>query len=104
MAASNRDSRNTFFSAVSAMVPMTPEDAHRIVVNPLNIAKTQTETAAHVRVDFGPNKTAVELLNNCYNQVVSVVNNKNTIEQKNAVDQENTAAADDVVSTPSFRS
>lgn len=103
MAASNRDSRNTFFSAVSAMVPMTPEDAHRIVVNPLNIAKTQTEKAAHVRADFEPNQKAAELLNNCYNRVAAVMSNKNAIEQENTVEQQNTAAADDVVSTPSFR-
>lgn len=95
-------SANNGLASVSAMVPMTPEDAHRIVVNPLNIAKTQTEKAAHVRADFEPTKRAAEVISNCYNKINAVVNNK--IEEQITVEQEFTTEADEaVVSTPSYR-
>lgn len=91
-------------ASVSAMVPMTPEDAHRIVVNPVHTAKSQTEKAAHVRSDFEPNQKAAEILNNCYNRVTAVVSNKLTEEKNATAEQEYTTEADEtVVSTPSYR-
>ncbi|WP_133136888.1 hypothetical protein [Legionella rowbothamii] len=91
-------------ASVSAMVPMTPEDAHRIVVYPVHTAKTQTEKAAHVRSDFEPNQKAAEILNTCYNRVNAVVNNKYAAEENITAEQEYTTEPDEaVVSTPSYR-
>ncbi|WP_058533112.1 hypothetical protein [Legionella saoudiensis] len=93
-------------ASVSAMVPMTPEDAHRIVVNPVYTAKTQTEKAAHVRSDFEPNQKAAEVLNKCYNRVNAVVNNNYAVEEKVTAERDFSPEMnedDAVVSTPSFR-
>lgn len=60
------------FSNLSAMVPITQDDAHRIVVGPLEKLATQTEKAAHIRKD-SLNKDGFEALHKCKEDIASVL-------------------------------
>lgn len=58
---------------VSAMVPMTPNDVHRIVVAPLEKLAMQTEKAAHIRQDSS-NKAGFDALQKCNEEVARALN------------------------------
>lgn len=62
-----------FFSKLSGMVPMTPEECQAKVLNPVDNLKMKTEKAAAIRPD--PNQKAVDVLSECQRALAGIMSN-----------------------------
>lgn len=90
-----------FFSSVAAMVPVSPEDAHRTVVKPVETMKSQTAKAAQIRQDPA-NLQAVAELEKCVTALAAALYGP-VVTATSGVGAKPDEAHQDVVSTPSFR-
>lgn len=93
-----------FFSSVAAMVPVSPEDAHRTVFEPIKKMKSQVEKAAQIRQDPA-NLAAVGELEKCEAALNAAINGLaiTAASGLGATSAKPDASDHDVVSTPSLR-
>lgn len=94
---------NSGLGFFAAMVPVSPEDAHRTVVKPVEVMKSQTAKAAQIRQDPA-NLKAVAELEKCATALAAALYGPAAIATSGATAAKQDEAHQDVVSTPSFRS